>query len=100
MIFDTRRDFKPSEGELPFLITSLQAAAELYNQLTASITDPDAVKGAAGGLMRQARLLKRIMRRDTQLTHSSTVSADWQQLQAELARVNVADPNLDADVIR
>jgi peptidoglycan hydrolase-like protein with peptidoglycan-binding domain len=82
VIFDTRRDFRPNEVELLFQITSLQAAAELYNQLTASITDPDAVKGAASGLMRQARFLERLMRRDPQLTLSSTVSADWQQLQA------------------
>jgi hypothetical protein len=83
-----------------FQITSLQAAAELYNQLTASITDPEAVKGAAGGLMRQARLLERIMRRDPQLTLPTTVRAGWQQLQTEFARINVTDANLDADVIR
>jgi peptidoglycan hydrolase-like protein with peptidoglycan-binding domain len=100
VIFDTRRDFRPSEVELLFQITSLQAAAELYNQLTASITDPDAVKGAAGGLMRQARLLERIMRRDPQLTLSTTLRADWQQLQTEFARINVTDANLDGDVIR
>lgn len=101
VIFDTRRDFRPSEVELLFQITSLQAAAELYSQLTASITDPEVVKDAAGGLMRQARLLERIMRRDPQLTTlSTTVRADWQQLQTELARINVTDANLDADVIR
>ena len=98
--FDTRRDFRPSEVEVLFQITSLQAAAELYNQLTASVTDPDAVRGAAGGLMRQAHLLERIMRRDTHLTMSSTVSADWQQLQAELARISVADANQDGDILR
>jgi peptidoglycan hydrolase-like protein with peptidoglycan-binding domain len=98
--FDTRRDFKPNEVELLFQITSLQAAAELYNQLTSSITDPDAVKGAASGLMRQAHFLERIMRRDPQLTLSSTVSADWQQLQTELARISVTDANQDGDNIR
>jgi peptidoglycan hydrolase-like protein with peptidoglycan-binding domain len=100
VIFDTRRDFRPGEVELLFQITSLQAAAELYNQVTASITDPDAVKGAASGLMRQSRLLERVIRRESQLRLSSTVSADWQQLQAELARVNVTDADLDADLIR
>lgn len=100
VIFDTRRDFRPSEVEVLFQITSLQAAAELYNQLTASITDPDAVKGAAGGLMRQSRLLERIMRRGTQLNLSSAVSADWQQLLAEIARINVNDANLDGDIVR
>lgn len=100
VIFDTRRDFKPNEVELLSQITSLQAAAQLYNQLTTSITDPDAVKGAAGGLMRQARFLERIMRRDTQLRLSSTVSADWQQLQAELARISIIDANPDGDITR
>lgn len=100
VIFDTRRDFRPNEVELLFQITSLQSAAELYNQLTASITDPDAVKGAAGGLMRQARLLERIMRRDPQLRLSSTLTADWQQLQAELARISVTDANQDGDIVR
>jgi peptidoglycan hydrolase-like protein with peptidoglycan-binding domain len=100
VIFDTRRDFRPSEIEVLFQITSLQAAAELYNQLTASITDPDAVKGAAGGLMRQSRLLERIMRRGTQLNLSAAVSADWQQLLAEIARINVTDANLDGDIVR
>jgi peptidoglycan hydrolase-like protein with peptidoglycan-binding domain len=100
VIFDTRRDFRPNEIELLSQMTSLEASAELYNQLTASITDADAVKGAAGGLMRQARLLERIMRRGTQLTLSSVVSADWQQLQAELSRISVIDSNSDSDIIR
>ena len=100
VVFDRRRDFRGNEVELLFQITSLQAAAELYNQLTTSVTDPEAVKDAAGGLMRQARLLERMMRRNTQSPLSSTVSADWQQLQAELARINVTDANLDADVNR
>jgi hypothetical protein len=68
--------------------------------LTASITDPDAIKGAAGGLMRQSRLLERIMRRGTQLNLSPAVSADWQQLLAEIARINVNDANLDGDIVR
>jgi peptidoglycan hydrolase-like protein with peptidoglycan-binding domain len=100
VIFDTRRDFKRGEVEVLFQLTSLQAAAELYNQLTSSITDPEAVKGAAGGLMRQTRFLDRMMRRDGQLTFSSTVSADWQLLQTELARINVVDGNLDVEGVR
>jgi peptidoglycan hydrolase-like protein with peptidoglycan-binding domain len=100
VIFDTRRDFRPSEVEVLFQINSLQASAELYNQLTASVTDPDAVKGAAAGLMRQARLLERILRRDVHLTMSSIVSADWQQLQAELARISITDINQDGDIVR
>ena len=101
VIFDTRRDLRLREVELLFQITSLQSAAELYNQLTTSITDRDAVRGAVGGLMRQVRLLERIMRREPQLALSTTVRADWQQLQTELARINVTDANLDdPDVVR
>lgn len=98
VVFDTRRNFKPNEVEVLSQIISLQAAAELYSQLTASITDADAVKGAASGLMRQARLLERIMRRDTQLALSTIMQNDWDQLQAELARITVADS--DTDTIR
>lgn len=100
VVFDTRRNFRPNEVEVLSQIISLQAAAELYSQLTASITDPDAVKGAASGLMRQARLLDRIMRRDTQLALSSIMRNDWDQLQAELARITVTDANSDTDTIR
>lgn len=98
VIFDTRRNFRPLEVEVLSQITSLQAAAELYSQVAVSITDPDAVKGAASGLMRQARLLERIMRRDTQLGLSSIMRNDWEQLQAELARITIAD--LDTDTNR
>ncbi|MEK6322292.1 MAG: peptidoglycan-binding protein [Acidobacteriota bacterium] len=100
VVFDTRRDFKPNEVEVLSQIISLQASAELYSQLTASITDPDAVKGAASGLMRQARLLERIMRRDTQLALSQIMRTDWDLLQAELARITVTDANADGDTIR
>ena len=50
--------------------------------------------------MRQSRSLERIMRRGTQLKLSSIVSADWQQLQAELTRISVTDPNVDSDIVR
>ena len=100
VVFDTRRNFRPNEVEVLSQIISLQAAAELYSQITASITDADAVKGAANGLMRQARLLERIMRRDTRLALSSIMRNDWDQLQAELARITVTDANSDTDTIR
>jgi hypothetical protein len=43
-------------------------------------------------------LLERIMRRDTQLALSSIMRNDWDQLQAELARITIAD--LDTDTNR
>lgn len=100
VVFDTRRNFRPNEVELLSQMASLQASAELYNQLTASITDPDAVKGAASGLMKQARLLERIVRRDQQVVLSSIVRSDLEQLQAEIARINLSDINVDNDIIR
>jgi peptidoglycan hydrolase-like protein with peptidoglycan-binding domain len=99
VVFDTRRDFRPNEIELLSQMVSLRASAELYNQLTASITDRDTVKGGAIGLMRQARLLERIIRR-TQMRLSSLVNGDLQQLQSELARISIIDANLDSDIVR
>jgi hypothetical protein len=100
VIYDTRRDFRPNEVEVLSQMSSLQATAHIYSQLTASITDPDAVKGAADSLLRQARLLKRMMNRNTQLAFSSIVRSDWDQLQTELVRINVTDSNLDDETIR
>ena len=100
VIFDTRRDFRPSEVELLFQLNNLRAAAELYGQLSTSVTDSDALKGGADSLLRQARLLTRVMNRDPQLILSTTVKSDWDQLRAELARINVTDNNLDSDIIR
>ena len=100
VIFDTRRDFRPNEVELLSQIVSLQASAELYSQLTASITDRDAIQSAAVGLMRQARFLERIMRREPQIALSPLVRADWEQLQAELARIKLPDINTENDIIR
>ena len=100
VIFDTRRDLRPSEVEILFQLNGLRAAAELYGQLTTSVTDADAIKSGADSLLRQARLLTRVMNRYPQLAFSTTVRSDWDQLRAELARINVTDNNLDSDIIR
>jgi peptidoglycan hydrolase-like protein with peptidoglycan-binding domain len=100
VIFDTRRNFRPSEVEILFQLNNLRAAAELYGQLSASVTDSDALKSAADSLLRQARLLTRVMNRDPQLVLSTIVRGDWDQLRTELARINVTDNNLDSDIIR
>jgi hypothetical protein len=98
VIFDTRRNFRANEVEILSQLNSLQSAAELYAQLSASVTDPDANQGAALSLLRQARLLDRMLKRYTRLTLSSAVRSDWDQLQAELARIS--DTNLDNDILR
>jgi peptidoglycan hydrolase-like protein with peptidoglycan-binding domain len=100
VIFDTRRNLRPNEVEILFQLNNLRAAAELYGQLSASVTDADALKSAADSLLRQARLLTRVMNRDPQLALSTIVRGDWDQLRAELARINVTDNNLDSDIIR
>ena len=64
--------------------------------MVASVSDPAAVKEAAGSLLRQARLLNRFMKRDT-TPRSTVIENDWQQLRTELARINVTDANLDSD---
>jgi hypothetical protein len=98
--FDRRRDIGQNEVQILSQMNSLQAAAQLYFQLTSSVTYPDAVRGGAGALVRQARLLDRLIRRYTQLTLSSTVRNDWQQLQSEIARINVTDADAESDIIR
>ena len=98
VIFDKQRNFKPHEVEVLSQMMSLRGSAELYSQLTASFTDRDTVKGAAVGLIRQSRLLERIIRR-SQVPLSSLVTSDLQQLQSELARITIIDPN-DSDIVR
>ena len=98
VIFDKQRNFKPHEVEVLSQMMSLRGSADLYSQLTASFTDRDTVKGAAVGLIRQSRLLERIIRR-SQVPLSSLVNSDMQQLQSELARITIIDPN-DSDIIR
>ncbi|MCI0489409.1 MAG: peptidoglycan-binding protein [Blastocatellia bacterium] len=100
VIFDRRRNISQNQVQILSQMNSLHAAAQLYFQLTSSITDPDAVRGGAGALVRQARLLDRLTKRYTQLTLSSTVRNDWQQLQSEIARINVADADADGDIFR
>jgi peptidoglycan hydrolase-like protein with peptidoglycan-binding domain len=100
LVYDTRRDFSTNEVDVLSQISSLQAAADVYNQLTTTVTDSEAVKGAADALLRQARVLDRLMRRYTQLTISPSVRRSWDQLQAELARINVTDVNLESEIIR
>ena len=95
VIFDSRRNLSQNEVELLFQLNSLQAAAELYNQMVSRVNDPDALKGAADSLMRQMRLTSRIMRRGGQL--SSIVTNDWAQLRNEVARISLTDTNLDND---
>jgi peptidoglycan hydrolase-like protein with peptidoglycan-binding domain len=95
VIFDSRRNFRQNEVELLFQLNSLQASAELYNQIVSRVNDPDALKASADSLLRQMRLTSRIMRRGIPL--STIVANDWAQLREEIARIGLTDTNLDSD---
>jgi peptidoglycan hydrolase-like protein with peptidoglycan-binding domain len=97
-IFDPRRNFRENEIEVLFQLDALRSSAELYNQMTSSVTDPNALKGAADSLMRQVRLANRAIKRGQGL--SSVVMNDWEQLRTELNRITITDNNLDADLDR
>lgn len=98
--FDTRRNFRENEVELLFQLDALRSSAELYNQMTNSITDRDALKGAADSLLRQVRLANRAMKRGQNLALSTVVMNDWDQLRTELGRITITDNNLDTDADR
>jgi peptidoglycan hydrolase-like protein with peptidoglycan-binding domain len=96
VIFDTHRNFRQNEVEMLFQLNSLQASAELYNQMVSGVSDPDALRGAADSLVRQMRLTSRIMRR-ADAGFSSIVSNDWSQLRDEVRIITVTDANVDTD---
>jgi len=83
-----------------FQLAALRAAAELYSQMAVNITDSDALKGAADSLIRQVRLTNRAIRRNPNISLSSIVMNDWDQLRAEVRNITVTDNNLDTDAIR
>lgn len=97
---DARRDYQPGELDLLSQLMSLNTAADLYNQVVGRVTDNDALTGAADGLLRQARFVNRVLRRNTGLSLSRTVQGVWQQLTDELKRITITDSNLDADIER
>ncbi|HEX8183827.1 MAG TPA: peptidoglycan-binding domain-containing protein, partial [Blastocatellia bacterium] len=97
VIFDTRRNFRENEVEMLFHLDALKSSAELYNQVTISVTDSTALRGAADALVRQVRLVRRVMTRGQNLNLSTIVMNDWEQLRAELNRITITDNNLDAD---
>lgn len=97
LVFDRGRNLRDREVELLFLFNSLKATADLYNSLTTNVNDPETLKGAADSLLRQARLVNRLLRRDSGATLSNIVTTDWDQLKTELSRVTLTDVNLDND---
>ena len=97
VIFDRSRSLRDREVELLFLLNSLKATAELYNSLTTNVSDPEALKGAADSLLRQARLVNRLIKRDSGGVLSNIVATDWDQLKSELSRITLTDVNLDND---
>jgi len=100
VVFDASRNFKENEVEVLFQLAALRAAAELYSQMAVNVTDSNALKGAADSLLRQVRLTYRAIRRNPNVSLSSIVMNDWDQLRAEVRNITVTDNNLDTDAIR
>ncbi|HKP84712.1 MAG TPA: peptidoglycan-binding protein [Blastocatellia bacterium] len=98
--FDSRRTLTQNEVELLFQLDALQSAAQLYSQIAANVSDPDALKGAADSLIRQMRLTSRVMRRNSTMKLSNIVTNDWEQIRTEIRNISVTDNNLDSDIIR
>lgn len=96
VLFDTRRNFGPHEVEVLFQMSSLKAVAELYGQLNPSVTDPDAIKGGADSLLRQARMLNRMLKR-TDFVLSDIVRNDWRLLKAEIGQISLTDADVEND---
>lgn len=100
IIFDASRNFTPNEVEVLSQITCVQSAAELYNQLSPSVTDLDALKGGADVLLRQSRTLNRMLKRATDLVLSPTVRNDWRALKSEIGQITLTDANVDNDTVQ
>ena len=97
VVFDRGRNLRDREVELLFLFNSLKATADLYNSITTNVNDTEALKGAADSLLRQARLVNRLIKRDNGGSLSNIVATDWDQLKNELSRITLTDVNLDND---
>jgi peptidoglycan hydrolase-like protein with peptidoglycan-binding domain len=97
IVFDPQRNLRDREVELLFTLHSLKATADLYSSLTTSVTDQEALKGAADSLLRQVRLANRLIKRDGGMQLSNIVTNDWEEFRREIARITLTDVNLDND---
>jgi len=97
IVFDRQRRLQDKEVELLFHLHSLKATADLYAALTNSVNDPETLKGGADSLVRQVRLVNRLIKRDGGMPLSNIVSTDWEQFRSEIARITLTDVNLDND---
>jgi peptidoglycan hydrolase-like protein with peptidoglycan-binding domain len=101
IIFDDRRNLRDSEAELLFHLYSLQAGTELFNQMASTVNDPDALRGAIESIVRQARLINRVMNRNQpRVNVSANLKDDWERFRAELARINPSYGDFDTDIDR
>jgi peptidoglycan hydrolase-like protein with peptidoglycan-binding domain len=101
IIFDSRTNLRDAEAELLFNLYSLQAAAELLNQMASTVNDQDALRGAVESIVRQSRLINRAMNRsEARLNLSSSLRTDWERFRAELARINPSYGDFDTDIDR
>jgi hypothetical protein len=100
VVFDTRRNLRSGEIDLLLQLHSLKAAADIYSQLSANTTDTEGLRGAADSLIRQLRITNRIMNRTGNVTVSSVVRNDWEQLSAEIRSIRGTDTDLDRNIDR
>ena len=94
-IFDPRYNFRENEVELLFQINALHEATQLYNQMSGRVTDPNAIKGGADSVIRQARLVHRVITRFGAARLSARVRSDWERLRNELSRITIVNSNLE-----
>jgi hypothetical protein len=97
---DTRRDYRPGEIDLLSQFMSLNSAAEVYSQVVGRVNDEDAVSGAAESVVRQARFVSRLLRRNTNLNLSRSLQDSWNQLSEELKQITIVSSDLDTDIER
>ncbi|HSE98994.1 MAG TPA: peptidoglycan-binding domain-containing protein [Blastocatellia bacterium] len=101
IIFGDRRNLRETEAEMLVYLTSLRAAADLFNQMAVGNSDTPALTGAVEALARQSRVINRFIRRsEAQLNLSSRFRSDWDQLRSDLSRINPSYGNFDDDIIR
>jgi hypothetical protein len=69
--------------------------------MASTVNDPDALRGAIESIVRQARLINRVMNRNQpRVNVSANLKDDWERFRAELARINPSYGDFDTDIDR
>jgi peptidoglycan hydrolase-like protein with peptidoglycan-binding domain len=93
---DSRKQYRESEIDLLFAIDSFANTAQLYSRLVTSLQDPQAQRGAALALARQARRTDRVISTN-QITGS--LISKWDGIRQDVLRLmqnfNISTSELD-----